>query len=166
MIRAEKRILALLMSLGCAGCASHKTTIQTRNGTATVTTSQDNRSVTVQTREGTTSIGQGVDVAKLGVAVYPGAQSGQPASITTQNNGASTVIANFMTTDAFDSVYRYYKQRLLPGAEKMRVTSGNGSVASFQIGDRNGSDTITVQVSSDRPNLTNILITHAIKTPR
>jgi hypothetical protein len=157
---------ALLAVAVLVACASHKTTIQTREGTATVTTSQDNRSVTVQTSEGTTSIGQGVDAGKIGVPVYPGAQTGEPASITTASDSGSTVVANFTTADAFDKVYGYYKQRLPPATEKLKVTSGNGSVASFQIGDQNTPAMITVQISSDKPNVTNILITHATRLRR
>ncbi|MBV8373264.1 MAG: hypothetical protein JOY69_08370 [Candidatus Eremiobacteraeota bacterium] len=166
MTRAQGGCLAFLLALACVACASHRSTTQTRSGSATVTTSQDSKSVTVQTNEGTTSIGQPVDVGTLGVPLYPGAQAGQPASITTVKNAISTTIANFMTTDAFDTVYAYYKRQLPPASEKMKVTSANGSVASFQVGGPTDADTVSVQISSDRPNLTNILITHATKTQR
>jgi hypothetical protein len=158
-------LLATLLAAALAGCGSHKTTIQTRNGTATVTTSNDDKSVTVQTNEGTMAIGQGVDPAKLGAPVYPGALAGQPESITTATGRQSTVIAGFTTADAFDKVYVYYKQRLPAGAERMKVTSGNGSVASFQVGNPTSPDAVTVQISSDKPNVTSILITHTSRTP-
>jgi hypothetical protein len=164
MKAAKVGVIALLALAVPAACASHKTTIQTRNGTATVTTSQDNKRVTLQTNEGTTSIGQTVDIATLGAPVYPGAQAGDPPSITTVNDSGSTVTANFTTTDAFDKVYGYYKRRLPPAAEKMKVTSGNGSVASFQVGDASAPEMITVQLSSDKPNMTNILITRVTRT--
>jgi hypothetical protein len=166
MKHATIPLLATLLAATLAACASHKTTtIQTRNGTATVTTSNDNKNVTVQTSDGTMAIGQGVDPAKLGVPVYPGAQAGQPASITTATGNGSTVIASFTTVDAFDKVYAYYKQQLPAGAERMKATSGNGSVASFQVGSQTAPDTVAVQISSDKPNVTSILITHTSRTP-
>jgi hypothetical protein len=156
---ATARLLAPLLLVALAGCAAHKTTIQTRGGTATVTTSQDDKNVTVQTSEGTMSIGQGVSAMTLGVPLYPGAQAGQPAGITTATNSGSTTIANFTTADTFENVYGYYKRRLRPASEKMNVTSANGSVASFQVGGQNSPNAVTVQISSDKPNVTNILIT-------
>ena len=44
------------------------------------------------------------------------------------------MIAAFKTTDAFEKVYDYYKQQLPADAEKMKVSSANGSVVSFQTG--------------------------------
>ena len=158
------RLGTLLLVAALVACGSHKT-FQTRDGTATVTTSQDSKSVTLRTNEGATSIGQSVDTNRLGAPVYPGAQAGQPASIATVNGRGSTVIASFATTDAFDVVDAYYRQRLPSGAEKMRVMSANGSVASFQIGSATSRDLTTVQVSSDKPNETNILITHTAHAP-
>jgi hypothetical protein len=158
------RLVTLFLAVALSACGSHKATTQTHGGSVTVTTSQDSKSATFQTGESTTSIGQSVDTTRLGAPVYPGAQMGQPASIATVAGHASTVIANFETTDAFDKVDAYYRQRLPVGAEKMRVTSANGSVASFQIGDAAGRDITTVQISSDKPNVTNVLITHAART--
>ena len=156
--------IALAAIVALAACSSHKSTVATSNGTATVTTSQDDKNVTIQTKEGTTSIGQNVDTGKLGVAVYPGAQAGQGQSITTSCDKGSTVISAFTTPDGFSKVYDFYKQHLPADSEKMKVSSGNGSMASFQVGDATGPDEVTVQVSSDKPTETDILITHVVKT--
>lgn len=149
---------ALIATIALGACAS-KTTVQTRNGPATITTSQGGGKVTVQTSEGTTSIGLRVDARKLGIPVYPPAQLDPQGSITTD----ASVIAAFRTSDSFDKVYAYYKRLLPRNAEKMKVTSGNGSVVSFQIGDPNTPEEITVQVSSDQPNETEVLITHVTR---
>lgn len=158
--------LMTLLALGAlvACSSSHKSTIQTSNGAATVTTSQDDKNVTIRTKEGTTAIGQNVDTDKLGAPVYPGAKAGQGQSITTSSDQGSTVIAAFTTADEFEKVYDFYKDHMPAGSEKMKVSSGNGSMASFQIGDQTAGDQVTVQVSSDKPTETDILITHVAKT--
>ncbi|MGA8534122.1 MAG: hypothetical protein WB615_08445 [Candidatus Tumulicola sp.] len=158
-------LAAIAAAVALGACAAHKTTIQTREGNATVTTSQDDKSVTVRTSQGTTSIGQGVDTSRLGAPLYPGAQASQPASITTATDTGTSTLANFTTSDAFDKVYRYYKDRLPPAAEKMKVVSANGSVASFQVSDPSIRDVVSVQVSSDKPNETSILITRTQELP-
>ena len=73
------------------------------------------------------------------------------------------MIAAFKTTDPFEKVYDYYKQQLPPDAEKMKVSSANGSVVSFQTGGDNSPDEVSVQVSSDKPEETNILTTHVVR---
>lgn len=152
-------IAAALAAL--AACSSsHKTTIKTGEGSATVTTSADRKDVTVQTSEGTTSIGSHVDAGKLGAPIYPGAEGNQQSSISSSNAGTATLIAAFKTADSFDQVYGYYRQQLPPGSERMKVAGGNGSVATFQVGNAKSADEVSVQVSSDKPNETDILITH------
>lgn len=159
--------IAAILSAGVAlgGCASHRTgTIQTSSGTATVTTSQDNKNVTVQTKEGTTSIGQNVDTSKLGAPVYPGAQANAQGAITSTTDKGTSVMAGFKTGDPFDKVAAFYKQQLPAGSEKMNLTAGNGSIASFQIGTGGARDQVAVQVTSSKPGETDILITHITKT--
>ncbi|MEO6835641.1 MAG: hypothetical protein ABI231_07025 [Candidatus Tumulicola sp.] len=153
--------LAPFAIVALAACSSHTSTVQTREGAATVTTSQDDKSVTVQTKEATTAIGENVDAAKLGAPVYPGAQANQ-GTLATHDDKSASVIAAFRTTDAFDKVYDFYKRQLPAGAEKLKVASGNGSIASFQSGGE--SDQVAVQIASDKPNETDILITHVTKT--
>lgn len=157
-------ILTAMALAALAGCSSsHKTTLQTNEGPATITTSQDRKDVTVQTSEGTTSIGRHVDAAKLGAPIYPGAESNQQGSISSTNAQAATVIAAFKTADSFDRVYDFYRQQLPAGSERMKVAGGNGSVATFQIGSPKTADEVSVQVSSDKPSETDILITHVTR---
>lgn len=159
-----KRVSAILLAAALAGCtSSHKATIQTRGGAATITTSNDHKDVTVQTSEGTTSIGQPVDSSKLGAPIYPGAASNQQGSISSTNAQTATLIAAFKTADSFDQVYDFYRQQLPAGSERMKVAGGNGSVATFQIGSPKTTDEISVQVSSDKPSETDILITHVTR---
>jgi hypothetical protein len=165
-MKAVTTIFALAAIVALAACSSHKaTTVTTTDGSATVTTSQDDKTVTVQTKEGTTAVGQSVDASKLGAPVYPGAQANQQGSITTNTGKGTTVIASFKTADPFDKVYGFYKAQLPAGSEKMKMASGNGSVASFQTGDEGGPDQVSVQVSSEQSNETAILITHVTKAP-
>jgi hypothetical protein len=164
IMKALAKGFAFSAIVALAACSSHKSTIQTSNGTATVTTNQGDKSVTVQTKEGTTAIGTTVDQGKLGAPVYPGASSEQQGSITTSSDKGTSTLAAFKTPDAFDKVYAFYKQQLPAGAEKMKMSSGNGSVASFQVGDEGAADQVTVQVTSDKPSETDILITHVTKS--
>ena len=157
--------LAMLTIVTLAACSSHKTTVQTSTGTATVTTSDDDKNVTIQTKEGTMAIGRNVDAAKLGTPVYPGAQTGQGQSVTSSSSARTTVVANFSTPDEFDKVYEYYKRHMPAGSERMKVSSGNGSMASFHVGDRGSPSEVIVQISSDKPTETDILITHVTNVP-
>ena len=163
----KRAVIAAILSAAAAlaACGSHRAgTIQTNSGTATVTTSQDNKNVTVRTKEGTTSIGQSVDTSKLGAPVYPGAQANAQGAITSTTDKGTSVMAGFKTSDPFDKVEAYYKQQLPAGSEKMNVASGSGSVASFQIGAADANDQVAIQVTSSKPGETDILITHITKT--
>lgn len=155
-------IVAILsFAVALAACGSHRTTtIQTSNGTATVISSEDNKNVTVQTKEGTTSIGQSVDASKLGAPVYPGAQANSQGAITSNSDRGTSAMAGYKTSDPFAKVEAYYKQQLPAGSEKVNTTSENNSIASFQIGSGDTSDEVAVQVTSSKPDETDILITH------
>lgn len=157
-------VATLSFAVALTACGSHRTTtIQTSNGTATVTTSQDNKNVTVQTKEGTTSIGQSVDASKLGAPVYPGAQANSQGAITSKTDKGASVMAGFKTSDPFAKVEAYYKQQLPAGSEKMNLTSNNSSIASFQLGSSETGDQVAVQLTSSKPDETDILITHVTK---
>lgn len=159
-----RAILAAGTIAALAGCASsHKAAMQTREGSATITTGQDRKDVTVQTREGTMTIGRQVDAGKLGAPIYPGAQSNQQGSISSRNGQTTTVITAFKTADSFDQVYDFYRQQLPVGSERMKVSGGSGAVATFQIGGPTAPDEVSVQVASDKPNETDILITHVTR---
>ena len=145
--------LAMLTIVTLAACSSHKTTVQTSSGAA-------------GTKEGTMAIGRSVDAAKLGAPVYPGAQTGPGQSLTSSSATRSTVVANFATPDEFDKVYEYYKRHMPAGSERMKVSSGNGSMASFHVGDRSSRSEVIVQISSDKPTETDILMTHATNAAR
>lgn len=156
------RIAFLLAAAVALVACSHKTTtVQTANGT--ITTSQDHQGVTVQTSEGTMNLGRNVDASKLGAPVYPGATAKDQGSISTTTADGTNTIAAFKTTDPFDKVYAYYKQQLPAGSEKMKISTGDTQMASFQVGAQNGPDQVGVQITSDKTGTTNILISHVMK---
>ncbi len=154
-------MLATMVTLGA--CSAHKSAVQTSDGTATVTSSQDNKSVSVQTKEGTISINKDVDTSKLGAPVYPGAQANEQGAITNTTGTGTSMMAGFKTADSFDNVTAYYKQQLPAGSEKLNMSSANGSVATFEIGDEKSANFVTVHVTASKPGETDILITHVTK---
>jgi hypothetical protein len=149
--------------IALSACSSHKTTIQTSNGAATVTTSQDNKTVTVQSKEGTMSINQNVDTSKLGAPVYPGAQANEQGAVTTTTDKGSSTMAGFRTADPFEKVESYYKNQLPAGSEKINISSTNGSVATFQMGSDKAGTLVTVHVTQSKPGETDILISRVTK---
>lgn len=156
-------VTMLSATVALTACGSHRTnTIVTSSGTATVTSDRDNKNVTVQTKEGTTSIGQSVDTGKLGAPVYPGAQANARGAITSSTDKGTSVMAGFVTADSFAKVEAFYKQQLPAGSEKVNVTSDNSSIASFQVGTGDTSDRVAVEVTSSKPDETDISITHII----
>jgi len=152
-MKTRATLFAFLAVTALAACSSQKTAGRTQT-----------QSVTVETSEGTVAVNQGVDRSKLGAPVYPGAESKDSGSISSSGASGSSVIAAFKTSDPFEKVYDYYKQQLPTGSEKMKMSSGDNSIASFQTGDENGPDQVTVQVTSDKAGETDIVITHVSKT--
>jgi hypothetical protein len=98
----------------------------------------------------------------LGVPVYPHAKARRDGTVTSATDENTTVITGFKTADAFGKVEAFYKARLPAGSETMNLSSGNGSVAAFDIG-RGTRDEISVQVTQSRPHETDILITRVVK---
>ena len=92
--------------------------------------------------------------------VYPAAQPVDPNTFIAKDADRVRTIAGFTTADAFAKVYAYYRKHLPSGSETMRVVSGNGSVATFYFVDSPGArQAMAVQISSDKPNVTQILLT-------
>lgn len=97
--------------------------------------------------------------APFGPLIYPGAKPDVPSTFTTADARQARTIAGFTTSDAFAKVYDYYRRRLPSASETMHVVSANGSVATFYIGGRGTTEAMGVQISSDKPNVTDILLT-------
>ena len=95
---------------------------------------------------------------RFGEFTYPGATPDEPATFTARTQDGSHTIAGFTTSDPFARVYAYYRRTLPSGSETMHVISLNGAVATFEIDPRSQA-TVDVQISSDKPNFTEILIT-------
>lgn len=126
-------LLALAAVAILAGCTSHKTTVSSDG--STVTTSGDNQTVTIQGKEGTVVAGKGaVDLAKLGLPVYPRANASDNAGWSASTKEGSGAIAIMTTTDSFDKVYEWYKSQLPAGSEKVKTSGESGSMAMFQLG--------------------------------
>lgn len=140
-------------------CATHKTTVSTTNGDATVTQDQNGQSTTVQTKEGTVTVGKSADPAALGAPVYPGADSNDTGAVTVSGPNAGSMAA-FKTTDDFGKVYDFYKSHMPNGSEKMKMNSGDNSVAEFAA---TGADGETAVQISGKPGETDIIITHKSK---
>lgn len=90
---------------------------------------------------------------------YPRATPDAPGTFTSGTPDGRRTIAGFTTSDAFARVYAFYRRTLPVGSETMHVIKANGSVATFDIDPARSRDTFAVQISSDKPNATQILIT-------
>ena len=154
-------VFSLAVIVALSGC-SHKTTISTGNGTATVTTSQDNKTATIQTKEGTVTLGAGaVDASKLGAPLYPGAKQNEGGAMTVAGGEGGSSVAAFTTEDSFDKVYDWYKGQMPAGSEKMKMSTAAGDMAQFVSG-ANDKDQTTVMITS-KDNKTSIVISHNTK---
>ena len=96
--------------------------------------------------------------------VYPGAASIPPGAYVATDADGTRTIAGYTTTAAFEKVYAYYRHVLPPGAETMHVLSPNGSVATFATQSADARS-LAVQISSDKPNVTEILLTSYPRRP-
>ncbi len=160
-MRIALSICALLALAATVGCGAGKTTTTS----TTVTTSDDDKSTTVTSAGGSTTVGvNAVDASKLGAPVYPGATQAEGAGAVSFTTAAETNnTANFMSSDAFETVYDYYKGQLPAGSEKMKISSGDSQLARFQIGDENSKDVVSVLLAS-KDGKTEITISHVTKT--
>src|SRR5579863_4735640 len=104
-----------------AGCSSHKQTFTTGQGTTTVQTNDNNKTVTVTTNQGTTTFGANVDVSKLGLPVYPGSTKNEGGIAGTSAQGSGQVVA-LSTADSFDKVYQWYRSHMPAGSETMHMS--------------------------------------------
>jgi hypothetical protein len=154
------RISALVAIVTLAACSSHKTTtVSTSNGDATVTQDANGQSTTVQTQNGTVTVGKSADPSQLGAPVYPGADTNNEGTVSYSGANGGTMAA-FKTTDDFDKVYSFYKSQLPAGSEKMKMQSGDGSVAEFEVTGSNGDTAVQI---SGKTGETDIIITHKAK---
>lgn len=152
------RMSAVAAIVMLVACGAHKTTVTTSNGEATVTQDQNGQSTTVQTKEGTVTVGKAADPATLGAPVYPGADTNDAGTVTVSGPNAGSMAA-FKTGDDFGKVYDFYKSHMPDGSEKMKMTSGDTSVAEFQT----TTDGETAVQISGKAGETDIIITHKPK---
>ena len=149
-------LLALAAVAILAGCTSHKTTVSSDG--STVTTSGDNQTVTIEGKEGTVVAGKGaVDVSKLGVPVYPGANASDNAGWSASNKEGTGAVAVLTTKDSFDKVYAWYKSQLPAGSEKAKTSGDTGSMAMFQLGNEGDKLKKVVEITGDKDSTTIML---------
>ncbi|MHB8148337.1 MAG: hypothetical protein ACYDGM_13905 [Vulcanimicrobiaceae bacterium] len=163
-MRKFRLFAPVLLVAGLAACShGHKTTILTGNGTATVTTSQDNKTATITTKGGSMTMGKGaVDVSKLGVPVYPGAVVGDGGYAMSGPQGSGQM-ATLTTTDPFEKVYQWYKSQMPAGSQQMKVESGDSSIAEFAVA-KGANDRTTIMITSKKDE-TDIVLTHSVSVP-
>lgn len=153
------RIGALVAIVALVACSSHKTTTYTMKDNTVVKQDASGQSTTVQTDQGTVTVGKSADPAQLRAPIYPGADANTAGTVsyTAANGGAMSA---FKTTDDFAKVYDFYKSQLPAGSEKMKMQSGDGSVAQFVIDNATGETAVQI---SGKPGETDIIITHKAK---
>ena len=153
------RIGALVAIVTLVACSSHKTTTYTTKDNTVVKQDASGQSTTVQTDQGTVTVGKSADPAQLGAPIYPGADANTAGTVsyTAANGGAMSA---FKTTDDFAKVYDFYKSQLPAGSEKMKMQSGDGSIAQFVIDNATGETAVQI---SGKPGETDIIITHKAK---
>jgi len=154
-------ILALVLVVGLTACSRGGKTISTDQGS--VTTSADDKTTTITTKEGSMTAGDNaVDISKLGVAIYPGAQQ-QQGSFAISGQTSSGQMVSFKTTDGFDKVYGWYKSQLPPAAQQMKMDANGTSFAQFVSGDK--ANATTIMITSKGATETDILITKSVTVP-
>lgn len=158
MLKTAAPLLCIAV-LALTGCIAHRTVVSANGTTVTTNGSQ----VSVQTSAGSLTLNGGVDIASLGAPVYPGAQTSQGGQISSSTAEGSMQIAGFTTSDAFASVYGFYKSHMPAGSEKYRMTTAAGSIATFTIGDDQSPQETIVTVTSKQGAPTAIQITHRVK---
>jgi len=145
----RKALVALAAIAVLAGCTSHKTTVSSDGTTVQTNGTGDNQTVTVQGNGGSVTTGKNaVDPAKLGLPVYPGANQDQGSSMSGTGQQGSGAIVVLKSSDSFDKVYGWYKQQMPAGSQQMESTSGDSSVAEFQIGKSTDKEQKSVTITS------------------
>lgn len=149
--------LALVAVLAVVpACAKKSTTVQGPNGPVTVTQDQGGNTVTYQSKDTTAKLGIGaVDPASLGLPLYPGAQPNANGSLASQTKEGSSQLLTMQTTDSFDKVYAFYKDKMPAGSEKNHMSAAGNQMATFQIGASTDKvqKTVNITTSGDKTDI-------------
>jgi hypothetical protein len=92
----------------------------------------------------------------LGAPLYPGAQADEGGSFVTRRGNRIAEVAAFQTTDSFERVQAFYRDRLPAGSQIISASTANGLAATFNFGSRGGR--VTVEVASSKPRETDIFV--------
>ena len=155
-------LVAALIALG--GCG-RKMTFTTKEGTTTVEQggAGENKTVTVTSKEGSATFGKNaVDLAKLGLPVYPGATAKNTGGFSISGKTGSSETVMLETNDSFDKVYEWYKAKMPAGSETMKLSSGGGQFATFQVGKTSDKEVSAVTITGEKDK-TSIMLTKGSK---
>lgn len=153
-----------LAVLGAADCSrSQKQTVETKEGPATVETNKQDQTATITNKEGTAKIGKNaVDPQSLGLPIYPGASVSEGGGMSAVSSKGSAQLVVMTTSDSFDKVYEWYKGQMPAGSEKMHLSTGGSSIATFQVGETTEKDQKGVMIAADKDKTT-ITLSHGQK---
>lgn len=136
-----------------------KVVINEKEGKATIESSGEKATMTFEGEEGTTrvEISENVDLAKLGVDVYPGAkiEGGGTYSATGAESGEISGV-NMTTPDPFDKVAKFYKDKYGKGAKLVQQMGNmlmiqmekNGKIISIVVQREEDEDKTSIGVSA------------------
>jgi hypothetical protein len=162
----------VVLVVGCSRNTSH---IITPGGSVDVTKDANGQSdVKVTTKDGTAeySAKKTVDLATLGVPIYPGAKEkeGGSLSYSGQSNGKSSAMQSvaLITSDPFDKVSDFYKDQYKDKindkkATTMEMGSGDKAMTHIMMNENNTSTTIVISVFEGK---TQIQIIISKETPQ
>lgn len=149
--------------IALAGCSSHKTYIPTASGGVNLETNKQNNTTTLTSKEGSMTVGQNaVDLAKLGLPVYPGA-SAKNGGLSMQTKEGATQTVVLTTPDAFPKVYDWYKGKMPADSAKMHIESQAGGMATFEVGSTTSKEHKSVMITVEQ-GATNIILSTVAKT--
>ena len=159
MVRLIGLAAALILLAGCGGKkttsvvtpggtvtstedASGKTTTEYKgeHGELTTETTEQGSTAQIKDKEGNVTnveTGRGVDLAKAGIAIYPGASiDDEGKAAATATTGQSTITAAGMTTSDPPSKVLAWYEKQLKGAQKVTAPEGGMVMGQNDAGDK------------------------------
>lgn len=103
------------------------------------------------------------DAVRLGVPLYPGALARDPGTVVLPDGTrGQRIVARFTTRDVFDTVEAFYARALGRRSERSHLVTPSGSLAVFEAAAKPPPGRVLVQITTDKPRQTDILITHRL----
>ncbi len=143
-----------------------ETTVKTDEGEMKIKTKDDETvEMTIEGDDGkkmTMTGGRGGDISGLQMPIYPGAE--QQGSHTMKADGFDRIVAQFSSSDSFEKVADFYKDKL-PDAEKTEMTHNNQQSLILHLEEDKMDKTVTVVKDPDEEN-TVISVQQQIETSK